>query len=121
MTGRNCLSGVKEMDAILYKYRADEDNYLVYDVKRNAMDLDGRTVRTYCAQNFGLGAKGILAGPVMRNDHMEMTLYTPEGTTQEICGGSRDIARRYLRDAGYEKDLEVCPDVSFVGKGFCFA
>lgn len=89
------------MDTILFKYHGHGEDYLVYDTCINRGDLDEKAVRTICARNFGLGALGILAGPVLDGSRKGVRLYRPDGSQDDLSDRETEIFTSYLRDAGY--------------------
>lgn len=89
------------MDTILFKYHGHGEDYLVYDTCINRGDLDEKAVRTICARNFGLGALGILAGPVLDGSREGVRLYRPDGSQDDLSDRETEIFTSYLRDAGY--------------------
>ena len=117
------------MNTILMKYHHHGSEYLVYDTCKNNLELDERAVRTICNRNFGLGAQGVLAGPVMTGKDLCIKIYQPDGSETSISPNAAKIFKQYLKDAGYsgenglvihteEGDLfpEEMSEVSAVGK-----
>ena len=110
------------MNSILYKYRSHSDEYLIYDQKKNKDQVDAIRARSLLSQNFGLGARGILAGPVIKEGRPSMLLFTPDGKEQLPVGISEQFEKRFLEDAGYLTEGSVqAADISFAGKVFVFA
>ena len=105
----------------MYKYRVKENTYLVYDLNENPSDLDGRMVRTICAQNCGLPTMGVLAGPVYYNGRMSMQHILPDGTFTELCEETRMVAETYLAEAGYFRSKKNnSDDVVLSGKVYLY-
>ena len=77
---------------IMSKYQGLGNDYLILDPKKNQVQLQGKKIALLCQRGFGLGADGVLYGPV------------------EIDGklGVRIFAK-YLMDNGYitEKKFDI--------------
>ena len=54
------------MNVVLEKYHGLGNDYLVFDPNKNEMELNEENVRLLCARKYGIGAEGILEGPVLR-------------------------------------------------------
>lgn len=91
------------MNTILLKYNHLGSEYLVYDTCKNNLELDAKAIRTICNRNFGLGAQGVLAGPVMRGKDMSMKIYQPDGSETTVSRNVAKIFMQYLKDAGYSR------------------
>lgn len=91
------------MDTILLKYHHLGKDYLVYDVCKNSRKLNERAVRTICTRNFGLGTRGILAGPVIEGEKVGMKIYQPDGKESRIDQCAAETFCQYLKDAGYDR------------------
>lgn len=90
-------------ELVFHKYHGMEDDYLVYDINKNAEDLDGSVIRKIHNRNFGVGLDCILVGPFMDNGDISMKIYNPDG--EEVKEGRKraSIFSKYLKDAGYVK------------------
>ena len=53
-------------EIILRKYHGVGNDYLIFDPKKNDVVLNERLIRQLCRRNIGVGADGILYGPVGR-------------------------------------------------------
>ena len=49
----------------MIKYQGLGNDYLVIDPNRNRVQLQGKKVALMCQRGFGLGADGVLYGPLM--------------------------------------------------------
>lgn len=94
------------MNTILLKYHHLGNEYLVYDTCKNNFELDVKVIRTICNRNFGLGALGILAGPIMRGKDMCMKSYRPDGSEITVSRNAAETFMQYLKDAGYNKQRD---------------
>ena len=67
---------------IMTKYQGFGNDYLVLDAKKNQLQLQGKKVALLCQRGFGLGADGVLYGPVDINGKMGMRIFNSDG----LCG-----------------------------------
>ena len=121
------------MSAVLYKYRNDSDEYLIYDRRKNDGCIDARKAKFFFSQNFGLGATGLLEVPEVCEEQICFNLYTPDGKScrkllgpEQLsgisAGSSEQFGRRFLLDEGYLSEKEPSgSDISYAGKVFVFA
>ena len=77
------------------------NDYVVYDPNKNELELTAGNVKLICDRNEGLGADGILEGPILEEDGMHVKIWNPDGSQSETSGNGIRIFARYLRDAGY--------------------
>ena len=91
------------------KYHGLGNDYLIYDPKKNKMELNPSNVQLMCNRNFGVGADGVLEGPVLDNDRISMVVWNPDGSVAEKSGNGVRIFAKYLKDAGYvqKKDFTI--------------
>lgn len=52
----------------LKKYHGLGNDYLIYDPNQNRELLQERQIQLLCRRNTGVGADGILFGPVLENE-----------------------------------------------------
>lgn len=92
------------------KYHGLGNDYLVYDPNKNKMELNPANVQLMCNRNFGVGADGILEGPVLEDDRISMVVWNPDGSIAKKSGNGVRIFAKYLKDAGYvqKKDFIIC-------------
>lgn len=91
------------------KYHGLGNDYLVYDPAKNGMELNPDRVRLLCNRNFGVGADGIMEGPVLDGDKISMVIWNPDGSVAEKSGNGVRIFAKYLKDGGYvqKKDFTI--------------
>ena len=89
------------MRLIVEKYHGLGNDYLVYDPNKNKMELNPANVQLMCNRNFGVGADGVLEGPVISEDRISMVVWNPDGSIAEKSGNGVRIFAKYLKDAGY--------------------
>lgn len=107
------------MDAILLKYHTEDKDYLIYDIRKNRMQLDERMMRMICSRNFGLGTEGILVGPLNSRNGIGMKLYLPDGREAQQEENDLEVSGQYLSDAGYCSPQENAAGRSYMtGKIF---
>ena len=97
------------MRLIVEKYHGLGNDYLVYDPNKNKMELNPSNVQLMCNRNFGVGADGVLEGPVISEDRISMVVWNPDGSVAEKSGNGVRIFAKYLKDAGYvqKKDFTI--------------
>ncbi len=86
---------------IMHKYHGLGNDYLVFDPNENQMKLQEREIERLCRRNFGVGADGILYGPLFGDGKIYVDIYNPDGSKVEQSGNGVRIFAKYLRDAGY--------------------
>ncbi len=91
------------------KYHGLGNDYLVYDPGKNQMKLNAANVQLLCNRNFGVGADGVLEGPVLEHDRISLVTWNPDGSQAEQSGNGVRIFAKYLKDAGYvqKKDFVI--------------
>ncbi len=97
------------MELTLYKYHSFGNDYLIYDSTKNSYELTTEDIRNICDRRFGMGADGILIGPVQMFGKTGVKIYNPDGSEAAISGNGLCIFAKYLKDAGYsmKKDFVV--------------
>ena len=97
------------MNVVLEKYHGLGNDYLVFDPNKNEMELNEENVRLLCDRNYGIGAEGILEGPVFETEQMGVRIWNPDGSKAEMSGNGDRIFAKYLKDAGYvqKKDFTI--------------
>ena len=83
---------------IMTKYQGFGNDYLVLDAKKNQLQLQGKKVALLCQRGFGLGADGVLYGPVDINGKMGMRIFNSDGSEAAISGNGVCIFAKYLRE-----------------------
>ncbi len=85
----------------LRKYHGLGNDYLIYDPAVNEIELNDARIRLICDRNYGIGADGILFGPLFIDGNIWVKIYNPDGSEAEKSGNGVRIFARYLHDAGY--------------------
>lgn len=89
------------MNIIVEKYHGLGNDYLIYDPAKNAVLLNDKRVRLICDRNFGVGADGILEGPLFDQDDLDVRIWNPDGSIAGKSGNGIRIFAKYMKDAGY--------------------
>ena len=83
------------------RYHGLGNDYLVYDPNQNELELKKENVKMICDRTTGLGADGILEGPLMDGKSLSLRIWNSDGSVAEKSGNGVRIFAKYLRDAGY--------------------
>lgn len=102
------------------KYQALGNSYLILDPTRQSSPSRrsiqekrslAKFVRVLCNEGWGIGANGLLFGPIStRGDVFSLRIINSDGTPAGFSGNGIRIFARYLLDAGYilaGKDFKV--------------
>lgn len=89
------------MNITLEKYHGLGNDYLIFDPNKNELTLTEENIRLICNRNFGVGSDGLLVGPIIGQDKLEVKILNPDGSEAEISGNGVRIFGKYLKDAGY--------------------
>lgn len=88
----------------MIKYQGLGNDYLVIDPNRNRVQLQGKKVAMMCQRGFGLGADGVLYGPVEINGKIGVHIFNADGSESAISGNGVRIFAKYLMDQQYVKE-----------------
>lgn len=91
---------------IMSKYQGLGNDYLILDANKNKVQLQGKKIALLCQRGFGLGADGVLYGPVEINGKMGVRIFNSDGSESAISGNGVRIFAKYLIDEGYVKSPE---------------
>lgn len=89
---------------IMKKYHGLGNDYLILDPNKNQIQLQPRHMERLCRRNFGVGADGILYGPVSKEEPWSVEIYNPDGSVAGNSGNGVRIFAKYLLDEGYVCD-----------------
>ena len=95
------------MNITVEKYHGLGNDYLIYDPAKNPVVLNEERVRLICNRNFGVGADGILEGPLFQEGGINVRIWNPDGSLAEKSGNGIRIFAKYLKDAGYVEKKNV--------------
>lgn len=97
------------MKTVVEKYHGLGNDYLIFDPNKNKLKLNPANVRLLCNRNFGVGADGVLEGPILENERISMTVWNPDGSVAEKSGNGVRIFAKYLKVGGYvqKKDFVI--------------
>lgn len=89
---------------IMKKYHGLGNDYLVLDPNKNDLKLQTRNIEMLCRRNFGVGADGLLYGPILEDGKIKVQIFNPDGSEAEKSGNGVRIFAKYLLDEGYVKE-----------------
>ena len=93
MGNSNCI--------IMSKYQGLGNDYLVLDPNKNKVQLVGKKIELLCKRGFGIGADGVLFGPILQGGKIGVRIFNPDGGEVEISGNGVRIFAKYLMDQQY--------------------
>jgi len=92
---------------MIKKYHGLGNDYLVIDPNKNDVDLQEHHIRKLCRRNFGIGADGILYGPIEKDGKIHVRCFNPDASEATNTGTGIRIFAKYLKDEGYAKENKV--------------
>ena len=97
------------MTVRFHKYHGLGNDYLVIDPNVSPLDLTPDTIRLICDRHFGVGADGILFGPIKEGRSLKVRIFNPDGSKAEKSGNGLRIFARYLFEHRYvaSKDFSI--------------
>ena len=92
---------------IMQKYQGLGNDYLILNPKENALKLEEKQISFLCRRNFGVGADGILYGPIENGEKNYIRIFNSDGSEASHSGNGVMIFAKYLKDFGYCKEDRV--------------
>lgn len=92
---------------IVEKYHGLGNDYLIYNPEKNEVPLNEGRVRLICNRNFGVGADGILEGPLFEADGVDVRIWNPDGSLAEKSGNGIRIFAKYMKDCGHAEKKQI--------------
>ncbi len=89
------------MEVHFRKYHGLGNDYLVIDPNVHNVDLTPDKIRLICDRNFGIGADGILYGPIKSRGNSSLRIFNPDGSEAEKSGNGLRIFAKYLFENKY--------------------
>lgn len=86
---------------VMSKYQGLGNDYLVLDPNKNKLQLRGKKIELLCRRGFGIGADGVLYGPLLQEGKLGVRIFNADGTEAEISGNGVRIFAKYLMDQEY--------------------
>ena len=84
------------------KYHGLGNDYLVIDPNVSPIEPTPEVIRSLCHRHFGVGADGILYGPIKdASNRLHVRIFNPDGSEAEKSGNGLRIFARYLYEAHY--------------------
>jgi diaminopimelate epimerase len=85
------------------KYEALGNDYIIIDPNLYDLPMTVDTVRRICDRHLGVGGDGILYGPFMKGDRIDLRIFNPDGSECEKSGNGLRIFARYIYESKYVK------------------
>lgn len=95
----------------LKKYHGLGNDYLILDPKKNTLALQSRNIEMLCRRNFGVGADGLLYGPIWEDGKIKVRIFNSDGSEAEQSGNGVRIFAKYLLDEGYIREKKFTLDM----------
>jgi diaminopimelate epimerase len=92
------------METHFNKYHGLGNDYLIIDPNVYNVDLTPDTIRLMCHRNFGVGADGILYGPIKGGQDLRVRIYNPDGSEAEKSGNGLRIFAKYVYENRYVEE-----------------
>jgi diaminopimelate epimerase len=89
------------VDVHFRKYHGLGNDYLVIDPEIYDVNLTPDAIRLICDRHFGIGADGILYGPLKDGKNLRVRIFNPDGSEAEKSGNGLRIFARYLYEKKY--------------------
>ena len=81
------------------KYQALGNDYLVIRPEEIENQLTPKLIRELCDRHYGIGADGVLVGPIMgESGRIELRIFNPDGSEAEKSGNGIRIFGKFLYD-----------------------
>tara|TARA_B100001248_G_scaffold241598_1_gene208373 strand:- start:46045 stop:46902 length:858 start_codon:yes stop_codon:yes gene_type:complete len=84
----------------LRKYDALGNDYLILGPKESLTIPQPEQIQAWCSRQNGVGADGLLYGPIFQGDELGLRIFNPDGSEAEISGNGLRIFARYLWEQG---------------------
>jgi len=92
------------MEVHFRKYHGLGNDYIVIDPNIYDVDLTPDAIRLICHRNFGIGADGILYGPLKGGENLPIKIFNPDGSEAEKSGNGLRIFAKYLYENRYVEE-----------------
>lgn len=89
------------MEVHFRKYHGLGNDYIVIDPNVHDVDLTPDTIRLICDRNYGIGADGVLNGPIKSGGDLSLRIFNPDGSEAEKSGNGLRIFAKYLFENKY--------------------
>ena len=100
------------MEVHFGKYHGLGNDYLVIDPNIHDVVLTPDNIRLICDRNFGVGADGILYGPIKSADNLSLRIFNPDGSEAEKSGNGLRIFAKYLFEKRYVNEKRFSIETS---------
>jgi diaminopimelate epimerase len=97
------------MEVNFNKFHGLGNDYLVIDPNIQDVNLTADSIRLICDRNHGVGADGILYGPMKSAGALKLQIFNPDGSEAEKSGNGLRIFAKYLYEKKYvgRKDFSI--------------
>ncbi len=97
------------MKAYFKKYHGLGNDYIVIDPNTFGGEPTAEQIRLICDRHFGIGADGMLYGPIRQGKNLKVRIFNPDGSEAEKSGNGLRIFAKYLFEKGYarEKSFDI--------------
>ncbi|KUO72360.1 MAG: diaminopimelate epimerase [Desulfosporosinus sp. BRH_c37] len=95
------------MNFDFYKYKTLENDYIVIDPNKTSLNLTKDNIIRLCHRKFGIGADGILYGPIFYDNGINLRILNSDGSEAEKSGNGVSIFSKYLVDTPYVKTKKL--------------
>lgn len=83
------------------KYHGLGNDYIVIDPQQTNIPMTSENIQLICDRHQGIGSDGILYGPILENNQINLRIFNPDGSEAEKSGNGLRIFSRYVKDNGY--------------------
>jgi len=90
-----------------YKYQASGNDFILFDGRKNKIDLSVSQIQQLCNRHYGIGADGVI---VLTNSTMadfQMLFYNPDGSSGMMCGNGGRAITKFANDIKATKNAVV--------------
>jgi diaminopimelate epimerase len=87
-----------------YKYHAIGNDYIVIDPNICSISITRSIIQSICNRHRGVGADGVLWGPIIENNKISFKIYNSDGSEAERSGNGIRIFAQYAFDKQYVKE-----------------
>lgn len=94
------------------KYTAQGNDYIVVDPLHFPLEIGSDIARKICDRQYGLGADGILYGPLRGAEAVDVRIFNANGSECGRSGNGLGIYAHYLHSQGYTQEDQITVETS---------
>ncbi len=83
-----------------YKYHGAGNDFVLFDARKNDINLSVEQITKLCDRHFGVGADGVILLKKTPMADFEMAFYNPDGTSGMMCGNGGRCITMFARHIG---------------------